>query len=139
VHLTAEKNVKQILWVGIKAQVGGINGVKGVYCMPILQNYYVSHQWLRELRQGSGRRQMAMIAIDFRMDSKEIVLVGHYAQPHVETTVAQAIQVITAAQDPMGFEIFLPRSVKPEEIHKVRTVAQVIGWRYSPAAKGAKS
>ncbi len=138
VHLTAESNVKHILRSGIKAQPGGVNGVKGVYCMPVLQNYYASHQWLRELRQGGGRNRMAMIAVDFRLHSDEAVLVGHYAQPHVETTVSQAAKVIMSAQDPMGFEIFLPRSVKRDEIHKIRSVAQVIGWRYSPTAKGTK-
>ncbi len=66
VHLTSEKNAKQILRTGIKAVANGVNGQKGIYCMPILQNFYASHQWLRELKRGSARRgSTAMVTIRF--------------------------------------------------------------------------
>jgi hypothetical protein len=43
-----------------------------------------------------------------------------------------------SAEDPLGYEILLPRSVARHEIHKLRTVSQVIGWRYHPKAKGKR-
>jgi len=138
VHLTAEANVKKILRNGIKAIAYSAVERKGVYCMPVLKDFYASHQWLRELKRGSGREKSEVVAIDFRLPSSDIVLVGHYSQPHVETTIAEAAKVIMTAEDPMGYELFLPRSVHRDEIHKVRAVPQVIGWRYHPKAKGTK-
>ncbi|MFN8555337.1 MAG: HEAT repeat domain-containing protein [Candidatus Obscuribacterales bacterium] len=109
-------------------------GGKGVFCMPVLPNYYASHQWLRELK----RRQATMVAVDFRLPADEMVLVGHYSAPHAEVSISEAARIIMSAQDPLGYEILLPRSVESGEIHKVRSVAQVIGWRYSPKAKGQR-
>ncbi|MBX9690105.1 MAG: HEAT repeat domain-containing protein [Candidatus Obscuribacterales bacterium] len=110
-------------------------GDRGVFCMPVLPNFYASHQWLRELRRG-GRT--ALVAIDFRLPKDEIVLVGHFSEPHLQVTIAEAAGIIMKAEDPMGYEILLPRSVARQEIHKVRSVSQVIGWRYYPKAKGNK-
>lgn len=136
VHLSAEKNVAQIKRGGIKAMpLRG--GGKGVFCMPLLPNFYASHQWLREIRRGQ-RGHATIVAIDFRLPSDEPVLVGHYAAPHVETTISAAAGIIMEAADPMGYEIVLPRSVTRDEIHKIRLVNQVIGWRYHPKSKGTK-
>lgn len=134
VHLTLEENVSHILRVGIKAMPLHSGG-KGVFCMPMLPNYYASHQWLRELRRGVRGRQ-PLTAIDFKITSKEMVFVGHFSEPHIEVTLAEAVKTIMSAEDPMGYEILLPRSVRKSEIHKVRSVSQVIGWRYYPKAKG---
>lgn len=133
VHLTSEKNVRHILRSGIKAMPLR-TGAKGVFCMPVLPNYYASHQWLRELK----RRQPTIVAIDFRLPSQETVLVGHFSAPHAEVSISEAAKIILSAEDPLGYEILLPRSVRKEEIHKVRSVSQVIGWRYAPGAKGQK-
>lgn len=133
VHLTAEKNVRHILRNGIKAMPLRAGG-KGVFCMPVLPNYYASHQWLRELK----RRQATMVAVDFRLPAREMVLVGHFSAPHAEVSISEAARVIMSAEDPLGYEILLPRSVESDEIHKVRSVSQVIGWRYSPKAKGQR-
>lgn len=64
VHLTSHKNIQKILRSGI---VGTSTTVycdeqqykkisKAVYCMPVLQNYYISHQWLRELKRGGQKK-----------------------------------------------------------------------------------
>ena len=136
VHLTSEKNVRHILRNGIKAMPVRTGG-KGVFCMPVLPNYYASHQWLRELKRGWRGRPL-LVAIDFCLPSNEIVLVGHFSEPHVEVTIAEAARIIMSAEDPLGYEILLPRSVGRNEIHKVRSVSQVIGWRYYPRAKGKR-
>ncbi len=134
VHLTAEKNARHILRTGIKAMPIS-TGEKGVFCMPVLPNYYASHQWLREIKRG---KRTPLVAIDFRLHSDEIVLVGHYTAPHIKVTIAEAAKIIMTANDPLGYEVLLPRSVDKQEIHKVRSVSQVIGWRYQPQAKGKK-
>ncbi|MBS2003023.1 MAG: hypothetical protein JST44_16035 [Cyanobacteria bacterium SZAS LIN-5] len=133
VHLTSEKNVRRILRQGIKATSLRTGG-KGIFCMPVLPDYYASHQWIRELR----RRQSTIVAVDFRLPPDEMVLVGHFAAPHAEVSISEACKIIMSVDDPMGYEILLPRSVSKDEIHKVRAVSQVIGWRYSPKAKGQR-
>lgn len=134
VHLTPESNAKQIMRVGIKAQP--FHEEKGIFCMPIMPNFYASHQWLRELKRGRG--QVPLVAVDFKLPADEMVLVGHYSQPHARLTISQAANVIMTAPDPLGYEIFLERSVTADEIHKIRSVSQVIGWRFSPTSKGRK-
>mgnify|MGYP005614271207 CR=1 FL=1 len=42
VHLTPEKYVKRILRRGILARPTRKEAPKGVFCMPLLANYYVS-------------------------------------------------------------------------------------------------
>src|SRR5258708_29193229 len=49
VHLTPAKDLKRIVRAGIK------HGGRGVFCMPMLPNYYISHQWIRELKRGGER------------------------------------------------------------------------------------
>ena len=36
----------------------------------------------------------------------------------------------------MGYEVIVPEPIGPHAIHRVRRLSQVIGWRYSPEAKG---
>jgi hypothetical protein len=40
------------------------------------------------------------------------------------------------ALDPQGYEIVVCRAVVAREIHRVRRVPQVVGWRYFPGAHG---
>jgi len=123
VHLTSAKNVRQILRTGIH------KNKRGVYCMPVLQDYYVSHQWLRELRRwGPG----PFIAIYFRLDDKEIVKCGPYWGPHRFYPVAVAVWLFRQPLDMQGWEIIVPRSIASSELHKVRALPQILGWRYSP-------
>lgn len=130
VHLTPEKNVKSIRRSGIEMQRE--RRIAGVYCMPVLPNFFISHQWLRELKRGGQR---TIVAVDFRVPSEEPVWVGHFSGAPVRMTVGKAIGVIRSAPDASGYEIILPRAVAASEIHKVRSVPQVVGWRYSPSAK----
>lgn len=51
VHLTPEKNIKSIKRNGIKLSGNKNFGQRGVYAMPVIQNFYISHQWLRELKR----------------------------------------------------------------------------------------
>jgi hypothetical protein len=36
----------------------------------------------------------------------------------------------------VGWEVVIPRRIDATEIHKTRPLPQVIGWRFSPKAKG---
>src|SRR5262245_20511213 len=80
-HLAPEKASASILRSGIKALSPGLGAPKGVFCLPVLPDYAVTHQWLRELKR---RGQRTIVAADFRLASGEMVWVGHYNRPHEE-------------------------------------------------------
>jgi hypothetical protein len=127
VHITAEKNVRSMKRTGIK------QGLAGVYCMPVLQDYFISHQWLREMKR---HRPGMLVAVYFRVSSQELVRVGHYSARSQQVTLAEAIQTIMTVADPQGYQIIIPRSIAPEEIHKVCHLRQIVGWRYMPYSHG---
>ncbi|WP_406095733.1 HEAT repeat domain-containing protein [Streptomyces sp. NBC_01013] len=54
------------------------------------------------------------------------------------TTATEAVRRVAALEDPSGWEIFLPRSATRTEIHRVRAVRQVTGWRYFPGSNGTQ-
>jgi len=126
VHVTRERNVRSIARAGLR-------GSRGVFCLPELPDYGRTHQWPRELKR-SGQR--TIVAIDFRLPAEQRVLVGLYNRPHLETTAGAAAGMILAAQDNVGYEVIVPEPIGPRAIHRVRRLSQVIGWRYSPEAKG---
>lgn len=129
VHLTSEKNIGSIRHAGIKITPER----SGVFCMPVTPNYFVSHQWLRELKR---RGQRTIIAVYFRISSQEIVRVGRYHEAHEQLPVGEAIQRIMTDPQPQGYEIIIPRPIAPDEIHRVRHLSQTVGWRYMPFAHG---
>jgi hypothetical protein len=130
-HLTADKDAKAIRRSGIRAASAGYGTPRGVFCMPILPDYFATHQWLRELKR---RGQRTMVAVDFRLRSDEPAWFGRYGRRHTETTVGRAIGMLMETGDARGFEIIIPRPVRSVEILRIRTPQQVIGWRYQPDA-----
>ena len=157
VHLTSHRNLASI-------RRGGLGLVKrrfrprGVHAMPVTRNFYVSHQWVRELRrQGGG----TIVAVYFRIPDDEPVEVGHYDSCHVPMSAAEAAALVSAAAErdpvqaraadreskavargrslpssPEGFEVVVPRPIRSSEILRVKPVPQVSGWRYRPGAHG---
>ncbi len=134
VHLAPEKRVPVILRNGIRRMRrarGDFPG--GVFAVPVTRNFYVSHQWLRELK----RQNQAVIAgIYFRIPDSEQVWVGHYGQAHRWMTSAEAVAAFMNAEDAYGWEVIIPRAIEARELHRTRQLKQVIGWRISPGAKG---
>jgi hypothetical protein len=135
VHLTPEKRVKLILRNGITRLRKTISGPNGVFAMPVMRNFYISHQWLRELkRSGAG----AIAGVYFRIPDEQLVWVGHYNQAHQRMTATEAVSIIQNAEMPEGFEVIVPRRIDAKEIHRIRMLPQVIGWRYYPGAHKKK-
>lgn len=134
VHLTPESRCERIRRNGIRRlrrTSGGFPG--GVFAVPVTRNYYISHQWLRELKR---RNQGSIAGIYFRIHDEEQVWVGHYNQNHRWMTSAEAVAVFMTAEDAMGWEVVIPRRITASEIHRVRTLPQIVGWRYWPGANG---
>lgn len=81
VHFCRAQDVKRIRRVGLKAG----KGRRGVYAVPTSTDFFVSHQWLRELaRWTSG----PMAAVYFRVPGSTPAVFGHYGGPHTTGTAA---------------------------------------------------
>src|SRR5215218_3623640 len=141
VHLTSHRNVASI-------RRGGIGLIKrrfrprGVYAMPVTPNFYVSHQWLRELRREDPG---TIVGVYFRVPDHEPVEVGHYNSHHVAMTAAEAAALLHQAAErdpaaerardkaskavqrgrllpssPEGYQVVIPRKIEPGEIIRVK-------------------
>ncbi|MBD2363581.1 hypothetical protein H6G36_20705 [Anabaena minutissima FACHB-250] len=135
VHLTSLNNRNSVLRSGIKPQFYRQEYPKGVFAMPVIPDYYVSHQWLRELKR-SGQRNIC--GVYFRIPDEQDVYVGHYNRTHLHTTISEAAAIIIQADNPQGYEVFIPRKIAANEIQRVKALPQVLGWRYYPEAHGHK-
>jgi len=157
VHLTSERNLRSIRRNGIVPPKVRF-GPRGVYALPVTRNFYVSHQWLRELRRwGRG----TIVGVYFRLSAAEPVEVGHYNRGRVPMSAAEAAGLLfqAEARDPRrtrvddeqskavrsgkvlpssaeGYEVFIPRAILPSEILRVKALPQVVGWRYRPGSNG---
>jgi hypothetical protein len=156
VHLASHRDLRSIRRGGIRPP----KGAAGVYALPVTRNFYVSHQWLRELRRHGGG---TMLGVYFRVPDDEGVEVGHFNSPRVSMTAAQAAGLMLEAEQrdsataraedraskavrngrrlpssPEGYEVVIPRAIAPAEILRVKALPQVVGWRYRPGAHGAR-
>jgi hypothetical protein len=134
VHLAPESRAELIRRNGI-GRLRKSDGVHpgGIFAMPVTRNFYVSHQWLRELKR---RGQGPIAGIYFRVPDDEPVWIGHYGQEHREVTAAVAAATFSEPEGREGWEVVIPRRVAAKEIHRIRSLPQVVGWRYFPTAKG---
>lgn len=131
VHLADEREISSIKKNGIK--IGKHR--QGIFCMPILTNFYLSHQWLRELKRSGVK---TFVGVYFKMDSKTKVFAGRYNQDHRHIELGEAIKEIQTIEDPLGYEIIIDRKIEAKEIDKIKSLPQNIGWRYKPRANGLK-
>ena len=127
VHLADERNSASIIKNGIKPG----KGRKGIFCMPVLQSFYISHQWLRELKRDGAR---SYIGVYFKLDSNTMVYAGKYHEPHRHIPLGQAIREIRSMKDPLGYELIIDRKIEAKEIGRIRNLPQHVGWRYFPAS-----
>ncbi len=133
VHLALESQISRIRRSGIRARRAFGHSPGGVFAVPVTRNFYLSHQWLRELKR---RNRGAIAAIHFRVADDEQVWVGHYGQAHRWMTAAEAVAEFMAADAREGWEVVVPRRVEAKEIHRTRPLPQVLGWRYTPGSNG---
>jgi hypothetical protein len=157
VHLTAERNIASIRRNGIAVRKKKFRP-RGVYAMPVTRNFYVSHQWLRELKRARGG---TISGVYFRIPDDELVEVGHYNSLPVRMSAAEAVAHMMAAEQrdptssragdeqskavqkrrqmpssPEGYEVIISRKIERSEIIRVMALPQVVGWRYRPGSNG---
>jgi hypothetical protein len=131
VHITGEKNAEKIRKAGIS--IRNFRGV--VYFMPVVRSFFISYQWLRELRRWG---QKNFVAITFRLSVDELVWAGKYLESHRQMRLGDAIADLESREDPLGYEMYIDRKIGPKEVTKIRLLPQKIGWRYFPNAHGKK-
>ena len=134
VHIAPEAALARIRRNGIsrsRRALGTSSG--GVFAVPVTRNFYISHQWLRELKRRGGG---TFVGVYFRVADDEPVWVGHYNQRRRRMTAAEAAAEFMAAENREGWEVIIPRRIEAREIHRTRPLPQVLGWRYFPEAKG---
>jgi hypothetical protein len=105
----------------------------GVFALPVVEDFMLSHQWVRELKRRGHR---SAVGIYFRIADNEVVWAGLYNKDKVQMTAAQATALLRQERL-LGFEVVIPRSILAAEITAVRSVPHV-GWRFSPQAKGSR-
>ena len=133
VHLTSEAALARIRRDGIRRLRKARGKLpRGVYAVPMTRDFFISHQWLRELKRRNG----ALVAgVYFRIPDEQTVLVGHYNQAHREMSAAEAVSVFMSAENREGWEVLIPRRILAKEIHRIKLLPQTVGWRYFPDAK----
>ena len=134
VHLTPESLVPRIRRNGIARRRRAVgNTPRGVFAVPVTRNFFASHHWLRELKRSHSG---SIAGIYFRIPDSEQVWLGHYGQRHRPVFASEAVGIFAGAEDSLGWEIIIRRRIEPDELHRVRTLPQVLGWRFSPTSKG---
>lgn len=103
---------------------------RAVFAMPVLSDFSVTHQWLRELRRWHGEK---MVAVHLVLARGEPVLVGRYGKPHARLPLGEAIARVKA--EPAGAEIVVPRSITAREVVGIREVTQLVGWTAVPSGE----
>lgn len=159
VHLTSHRNLPAIRRGGI-----GTRG-KPVYAMPVTRNFSISHQWVRELRRwGSGTVVGVYFRLPddepvqvghyggarVSMTAAEAVALMFDAERRDPVQAREADRALerpnakrrkqgrppVPPSSPEGYEVVIPRAIARSEILRVRSVPQVVGWRYFPGSHG---
>lgn len=136
VHLIDDRDAASVRRSGIKGSTATVDAGgtrveihRAVFAMPVLPNFFASHQWLRELKR-RGMRTIA--AVHFRVRADAMVWVGRYNSEHRLVPLGHAAGLIMREPDPRGWQIIVPDHVAAKAIHAIREVPQVVGWRYFP-------
>ena len=108
-------------------------GVQGVYAVPVIPDFTITHQWARELKRSGVR---TLVCVQFRIPNQEPVWVGKYNAEKVKMTAAEAVSAFQCHVAPFGLEALIPRKIRAAEIQRTYPAPRITGWRYYPEAKG---
>jgi len=97
--------------------------------MPVTQDFFGSHQWIRELKR---RGIKTFVGVYFKLRSEETVWYGNYNEKHLKGQLGTGIRKFLDKKDRLGYEFFIERKIEASEIHKIRNLPQNVGWRYFP-------
>ena len=129
VHIADAKNRDRIARSGIRV------GRRGVFSLPVTNNFFFTHQWSRELKRRGAK---ALVCFQFRVADDELVSIGIYNGEKMFMRAAEAIATASKHEAPLGLEVIFSRRIEPAEIVRTYPAPHVTGWRYFPAAKGKR-
>lgn len=109
-----------------------VNGIElriaeGVFAMPVVPDFAVTYQWLRELRRWRRER---LVGVYFTLPSDQMVLVGRFGREKRRGPIGEVLPELLT--QPAGAEILIPRAVLRTEVTKIRAVRQDVGWVENP-------
>lgn len=137
VHIADERDAKAIRRSGLTLPKARWRDLEndcrkwGIFALPVVENFMVSHQWVRELKRRGHR---SAVGIYFRVADSELVWAGLFNQAKVKVTAAEAAAKLRNDRL-LGYEVIVPRSISAAEIAAIRALPSV-GWRFFPQAKG---
>jgi len=138
IHITDARHAAGIRRSGLKPCAANIPLADGainlrvVFCVPVVADFQVTFQWLRELRRAGYRNS---IGVQFRVNDAQEVYIGRFAKPHLRISAAQACRMFMKRHDPLGLEVMVPRPIAATEIMRIREMPRTVGWRYSPTVR----
>jgi hypothetical protein len=133
VHIADQRHAAAIRRGGLRLprMPAGIEaGRWGVFALPVVPNFLVSHQWVRELKRRGFREA---VGVYFRVPDGETVQAGRYNAPKEAMPAAEAAARLRE-QGTLGYEVIIPRSISATEVEAIRRLPQKLGWRYFPGA-----
>lgn len=107
-HIADKNEEKSIVKNGIGS--AKIKAARGVYAVPVVPNYAMTHQWARELKRSGVR---TLICVQFKIPNSEFVFIGKYNGEKLEMTASEAAATFLKHNDPMGLEVIIPRRIMP--------------------------
>lgn len=113
-----------------RLQSAGEGRPGGIFALPVVADFTVTHQWLRELKRRGHR---SAIGIYFRLPDEEPVWAGYYNMAKEPLTAAEAANTLRQS-GMLGYEVIIPRAIGPREITAIRALPQTIGWRFFPGS-----
>jgi hypothetical protein len=118
VHLTKATRAEKIRRNGIN-RLRCVDGEspRGIFAVPVTRNFYISHQWLRELKRGSSG---PIVGVYFRVPDDARVFVGHYGQSHRWMSADEAAAEFMTSEVREGWEVLIPTRIEPGQIHRIR-------------------
>src|SRR3954447_21613731 len=101
VHIADERDGAAILRTGLKVPRLRVRSSRsdypvGVFALPVVPNFLLSHQWVRELKRRGHR---TAVGVYFRAPAPEAVWAGLYNQPKQQMTAGEAASVLRAMQE----------------------------------------
>jgi hypothetical protein len=139
VHIADERDALAIRRNGLalpKARLRAIENERykwGVFALPVVEDFMLSHQWIRELKRRGHR---SAVGVYFRVEDDELVWAGIYNKEKTKITAVEAAARLRNEKI-LGFEVIIPRSILASEISAIRSLPHV-GWRFFPQAKGSR-
>jgi hypothetical protein len=131
VHIADERHLRVIRRTGLQVSKAKSaanetrRSIRGVFAVPLLENHLLSHQWVREIKRHGFRYA---IAVYFQLPHQETVWAGRYGEEKKCTTAAECAAHLQQ-RELAGFEVIIPRSIRPSEIRRIRPLPRVRGWR----------